>query len=61
MGDAGAMSIAEAQAAAAEMLAAIRRGGEASHRPEETFFGAVAETVFERYARLWKAGTGRSK
>ena len=57
VGDAGTMSLAEARAAAAEMLAAIRRGGEASHRPEETFFETVAETVLERYARLWKAGT----
>ena len=57
IGDAGAMSIAEARASAAEMLAAIRRGGEAPHRPEETVFEAVARTVFERHARLWKAGT----
>ena len=57
VGDAGSMSLAEARTAAAEMLAAIRRDGEASHRPEETFFEAVAETVFDRYARLWKART----
>ena len=57
IGDVGTMSIAEARAVAAEMLAAIRRGGEAPHRPEETVFEAVAEIVFERHARLWKAGT----
>ena len=57
VGDAGAMSIAEARASAAEMLAAIRRGGEAPHRPEETVFEAVAGIVLERHARLWKAGT----
>ncbi len=57
VGDAEDMSIAEARASAAEMLAAIRRGKEAPHRPEETVFEAVAETVFERHARLWKAGT----
>ena len=57
VGDAGTMSIAEARAAAAEMLAAIRRGEDAPHRPEETVFEAVAATVFERHARLWKAGT----
>ena len=57
VGDAGAMSIAEARASAAEMLAAIRRGGKAPHGPEETFFEAVAGIVFERHARLWKAGT----
>ena len=57
VGDAGVMSIAEARASAAEMLAAVRRGKEAPHRPEETVFEAVAGTVFERHARLWKAGT----
>ena len=57
VGDAEDMSIAEARASAAEMLTAIRRGKEAPHRPEETIFEAVAGTVFERHARLWKAGT----
>ena len=57
VGDVGTMSIAEAQASAAKMLAAIRRGGEAPRRPEETVFEAIAETVFERHARLWKPRT----
>ncbi|MCY3753613.1 MAG: site-specific integrase [Alphaproteobacteria bacterium] len=57
VGDVGSMSIDEARASAAEMLAAIRRGGETPHRPEETLFESVAATVFERHARLWKAGT----
>ena len=57
VGDAGTMSIAEARAAAVETLAAIRRGEDAPHRPEETLFEAVAEIVFERHARLWKART----
>ncbi len=57
VGDAENMSIAEARASAAEMLAAVRRGKEAPHRPEEPVFEAVAETVFERHTRLWKAGT----
>ena len=57
VGDAGTMSIAEARASAAEMLAAIRRGGDAPHRPDETLFETVATTVFERHERLWKAGT----
>jgi len=56
VGDAEVESIADARAAVAEMLAAIRRGGEALHRPEETLFEAVAEIVFERHARLWKPG-----
>ncbi len=59
VGDAGSMSIAEARAAAVETLAVIRRGEEPPHRPDETLFEAVAEIVFERYARLWKAGTLR--
>ena len=57
VGYAGSMSIEEARASAVEVLAAIRRGEEAPRRPDETVFEAVATTVFERYARLWKAGT----
>ena len=57
VGDAGTMNIDEARASAVEALAAIRRGEEAPHRPDETLFEAVAATVFERHARLWKAGT----
>ena len=57
VGDADAMSLAEARATATEMLAAIRRGEEAPHRPDETLFEAVAEIVFERHERLWKART----
>ena len=57
VGDAEDMSIAEARALAAEMLAAIRRGNEAPHRHKETVFEAVTKTLFERHARLWKAGT----
>ena len=59
IGDAEAVSVGEARALAAEMLAAIRRGDDDLHRPDETLFEAVAETVFERYARVWKAGTLR--
>ncbi len=57
IGDAEAVSVGEARALAAEMLAAIRRGDDGLHRPDETLFEAVAGTVFERYARVWKAGT----
>ena len=57
VGDAGIMSLDEARASAVETLAAIRRGEEALHRPEETLFEAVAHIVFERHARLWKPGT----
>ncbi len=57
VGDAGRMNVDEARALAAETLAAIRRGEEAPHRPDETVFEAVAGTAFERHERLWKAGT----
>ena len=57
LGDAGSISLDEARASAVETLAAIRRGEEAPHRPDETLFEAVADIVFERHARLWKAGT----
>ncbi len=57
VGDAGTMSVMEARASAAEMLAAVRRGEEAPHAPGETLFEAVAETVFQRYERVWKPRT----
>ena len=57
VGDAGAVNAPEARSRAAEILAAIRRGEPAPARPDETLFEAVAETVFERYQRLWKPRT----
>ena len=51
------MTAGEARFRADEMLASIRRGEGLPFRPEETVFEAVAETVFERYSRVWKAGT----
>ena len=57
VGNAGTIPVTEARSRAAELLAAIRRGEDAPSRPDETLFEAVAETVFERYARLWKART----
>ena len=59
VGDAETVSVGEARTQAAEMLAAIQRGEESVHRPDETLFEAVAETAFERYARVWKDGTFR--
>ena len=38
-------------------MAAIRRGEDAPRDPGETLFEAVAETVFERHQRVWKART----
>ena len=57
VGDAGTMSVAEARASAAEMIAAIRRGGETPRRPDETLFEVVAESAFHRHERVWKPGT----
>ena len=57
VGDATAMGVGEARSCAVRTLAAIRRGEDPPRDPAETLFEAVAETVFERYRRLWKPGT----
>ena len=57
LGDAATMSLDEARSSAVRALAAIRRGEDPPRDPAETLFEAVAETVFERYERLWKPGT----
>ena len=57
VGDANSMSLGEARRRADEMLAAIRRGEDTPRHPGETIFDAAAETVFERYQRVWKAQT----
>ena len=57
VGDAGTMNVAEARSVAGDMLAAIRRGGDAPPSPGEVLFEAVARTVFERRERVWKPGT----
>ena len=57
VGDVETVSVKEARFHAVETLAAIRRGERALPRPDETLFEAVAETVLERYARLWKPRT----
>ena len=57
VGDANSMTIAEARSRAGAILTAIRRGEDAPRDPRETLFEAVAETVFQRYQRVWKAGT----
>ncbi len=57
VGDAASMSVTDARAAAAEMLAAIRRGGEAPLTPDETLFEAVAGIAFRRHEGVWKPGT----
>ena len=57
VGDADTISVAEARSRAVRTLAAIRRGQEVPHDPAETLFEAVAETVFRRHERVWKART----
>ncbi len=57
VGDATAMGVGQARSCAVRTLAAIRRGEGPPRDPAETLFEAVAETVFERYRRLWKPGT----
>ena len=57
VGDADAMHVDEARARAASLLAAIRCGADAPVSAEVTRFETVAETVFQRYARVWKPQT----
>ena len=53
VGDANAVSVAEARSRAASMLATIRGDVPVDSPPFET----VAEAVFRRYARVWKPQT----
>ena len=55
--DAGATDVRQARSLAVAMLATIRRGEDASCHPDEPLFEVVAETVFERHERVWKART----
>ena len=57
VGDANAMTLAEARTRAASLLAAIRCGADAPASPDATRFETVAEAVFQRYARVWKPQT----
>ena len=59
IGDANAISVDVARTRAASIRVAIERGADALATPEDTHFEAVAEVVFQRYARIWKAGTLR--
>ena len=47
----------EARAQAASLLVAVRFGADAAASPDATRFESVAETVFRRYARVWKPRT----
>ena len=57
VGDANAINIDEARTQAASLLAAIRCVGDTPTSPDATRFETVAETVFHRYARVWKPQT----
>lgn len=57
VGDSETLDVREARWRANKILAAVRSGENVPCRPDETIFGAVAETVFQRYQRVWKAGT----
>ena len=57
VGDAVTTNVGEARSCAEAMLVAIKRGEDAPRRPKETLFETVAETVFQSYARVWKAWT----
>ena len=57
VGDGATMDVGEARSLAADMLAAIRRGGNTSRRPDETVFEAAAEKLFRSCERNWKPGT----
>ena len=55
VGNSNAITLAEARTRAASLLAAIR--GDADASPDAMRFETVAETVFRRYARVWKPRT----
>ena len=57
VGDASTMNVGEARSRAASLLAAIRCDADAPASPDAARFEAVAETVFQRYARVWKPQT----
>ena len=57
VGNASAMNVNEARKRAASLLAAIRCDTDAPASPDATRFESVAETVFQRYARVWKPQT----
>ena len=57
VGDANTLTVEDALVRAASLLAAIRPGEYASDFAEVTRFDLVAETVFQRYARIWKPRT----
>lgn len=57
VGEPGRMTLTEARDAARTALAAIRKGQPTDVSPDDTLLEAVAEEVFHRYSRHWKAST----
>ena len=57
VGDTSSINVDEARAQAASILAAIRGDANAPASRDATRFETVAETVFQRYARVWKPQT----
>ena len=57
VGDADTMETSEARSRATATLAAIRGHGPVSAPSGDTLFATVAESVFERHARVWKPRT----
>ena len=57
IGGAETMTAGEARFRASELLIAIRSGKGLPPEPGETLFETIAETVFRRHERVWKAGT----
>ena len=55
VGDANAMAVAKARTQATSMLSAIRFGTDA--QADAPPFGSIADTVFRRYAQVWKPQT----
>ena len=55
VGDANAMSVADARTQATSMLSAIRFGTDA--QADAPPFESIADTVFRRYAQVWKPQT----
>ena len=55
--DTNAMHVDEARMRAASLLSAIRGGADTAPSTEVTLFEVVAESVLQRYARIWKPRT----
>ena len=57
VGDADAVTVAEARSRATSLLAEIRPAANTTDSAQPTRFDLVAEAVFQRYVRVWKPHT----